>query len=39
MAWKGVIPPREFYHDPSFATSSGFTVAMYLAINKIVPPI
>ncbi len=38
LAWKGIIPPKEWYHDPTMANVNGNTVAMCLAFNGIAPP-
>ena len=38
LAFNKVIPPREWYHDPTLKESLGYTVAMYLADKGIIPP-
>lgn len=38
LADKGVIPPKEWCHDPLIVNEYGNTVAMKLALNKIEPP-
>ena len=38
LADKGIIPPSEWYHDPSLTNDKKETVAMLLARNGIIPP-
>ena len=39
LAFNGIIPPKEWYHDPTFRDVDGFTVALHLAHKKgIIPP-
>ena len=33
-----MIPPKEWEHDPQIRTKSGWTVALNLADNGIIPP-
>jgi len=35
LACNGIIPPKEWYHDPTICDNHGNTVAMYLVKNKI----
>ena len=39
LASNSVIPPKEWEHSPILFNNDDFTVAMYLANKKIVPPI
>ena len=34
LANKGIIPPKEWYHDPTLCSYLGHTVAILLIINK-----
>ena len=38
LALKGIIPPKQWHHNPEITTNGGWTVAMFLAWNKIIPP-
>lgn len=38
LASNGIIPPDEWYHDPSLQNDSGATVAMFLISNGIMIP-
>ena len=38
FAYKGIIPPKEWYHDPNLRNINGYTVAMTLASKGIIPP-
>lgn len=38
LAENGIIPSKEWYHDPSLKISYTFTVAAFLANNNILPP-
>ena len=38
LAKNKIIPPKEWEHKPEIANNGGWTVAMYLAFNKIIPP-
>ena len=38
LAKKGIIPPKEYYHDPNIKNNDGDTVAILLARNGIIPP-
>lgn len=38
MANTHIIPPKEFYHEPSLMTPKHNTVAMLLAQGGIIPP-
>ena len=38
FAMHGVIPPKEYYHNPKLCDKNGMTVAMILALNGIIPP-
>ena len=35
LAYKGIIPPKEWIHDPEIMNEYENTVAMKLALNKI----
>ena len=37
LAFKGIIPPKEWYHNPEIKNSYNDTVAILLAGNKIIP--
>ena len=37
-AENGIIPPKEWYHDPLFKGRYNNTVAIILAENGVVPP-
>ncbi len=37
LAYEGILPPKEWQHDPTIIDNS-YTVAMYLVSNKIIPP-
>ena len=39
LAINGIIPPKEWEHDPAIKGRNGLTVAMVLAQNGIIPPI
>ena len=32
------MPDKKYYHDPNIVSESGWTVAMHLANNGIIPP-
>ena len=34
LAFKGIVPPMEWYHDPNIKNKKGFTVEKYLLIHK-----
>jgi len=38
LARNGIIPPKEWYHDPTLTNKNGYTVAEILIDNKIAPP-
>ena len=38
LAENGIIPPREWIHNPKLKDSFGWTVAMRLASSGIIPP-
>ena len=38
LAANGIIPPKEWIHDPALCDKNEYTVAMCLALNKIIPP-
>ena len=38
MASKGIIPLEQWYHYTTVTDKYGYTVALYLAKNGIVPP-
>lgn len=38
FADKGIIPPKEWHHDPKLYDKYGETVATYLIKEKITPP-
>ena len=38
MASRGVIPPKEWHHNPALRSKSNLTVAHLLAFHKIIPP-
>jgi len=38
LAKKGIIPPKEFYHDPKLHDYDGNTVAILLLRNKLDVP-
>lgn len=38
FAWKGIIPPKEWYHRPELSDKYGWTVAKWLAFRDIIPP-
>ena len=38
LAEHGIIPPKEWQHDPNLKNNYNDTVAMILANNIIVPP-
>lgn len=38
LAWNGIIPPKELWHDPLLKSDNGMTVAMWLASSSIIPP-
>ena len=38
LASNGIIPPKEWHHDPSLQEIYRETVAMKLAKNEIIPP-
>ena len=33
LAWKGIIPPKEWYHNPTIKDNDGKTVEDYLLEN------
>ena len=35
LAEKGIIPPKQWFHDPTLQDINGNTVAMLLASNKV----
>ena len=37
-AKNGMIPPKEWEHNPNKQENNGMTVAMMLAYNNIIPP-
>ena len=38
LAFKGIIPTKEWNHNPNIVSEYNETVAMLLAMNKIIPP-
>ena len=38
FAFRGIIPPKEWYHDPNLEVEDGMTVATILALSGIPPP-
>lgn len=38
LASRGIIPSEKYIHNPSLQNNEGYTVAMYLAANGIIPP-
>ena len=38
LANKGIIPPKEWHHDPLMKNYEGNTVAIILAKRRIIPP-
>ena len=38
MADCGIIPLKEWYHDPQIRSRTNLTVAHFLAMNNIIPP-
>ena len=38
LVLNGIIPPKEWYHDPNIKNNYGDTVAMILAYKGIIPP-
>ena len=38
LANKGIIPPKEWYHNSRLLNNDHNTVAMHLASNGIIPP-
>ena len=38
LARNGIIPPKEYEHDPLKCNYNKNTVALYLAKNNIIPP-
>ncbi len=38
FAMNGIIPPKEYNHDPNISNEDGDTVAMILASKGIMPP-
>ena len=38
LAENGIIPTKEWYHDPTLTDKFGNTVAIYLAFKGIIPP-
>ena len=38
LAYNGIIPPKEWEHDPNLKDDDNMTVAMRLAENGIIPP-
>ena len=39
LAKNGIIPPKEWYHDPNLVNNEGRTVCYFLFINSINIPI
>ena len=37
-AFKGIIPPKEYFHDPELKDKFGNTVALTLIKRGIIPP-
>ena len=37
LAYHEIIPPKEWYHDPTICDSCGWTVAINLATKGIIP--
>ena len=35
---KGIIPPKQWHHDPLLKDNGGLTVALFLISNDISPP-
>ena len=38
LAYQGIIPSKEWHHDPTLVNNHGYTVAMKLAFKEIIPP-
>lgn len=38
IAKYGIIPDKYWIHDPELQDDDGYTVAMLLAINNVIPP-
>lgn len=38
LAHSGIKPPAYWKHDPTLVNDNGWTIAMNLAINKVIPP-
>lgn len=38
LAHRGIIPPREWHHNPTLRDNHDWTVAMWLAYRGIIPP-
>ena len=38
LAFRGIIPPKEWHHDPNLKVDDDITVATILALSGIVPP-
>jgi len=38
LAKNGIVPPKEWYHDPNIKNDWSETVAILLARNGILPP-
>ena len=38
LAYKGIVPPKEWWHDPKLHDHEGNTVAMRLVSKGIIPP-
>ncbi len=38
LTWKKITAPKEYYHDPIMTDMFGYTVAILLALNGIIPP-
>ena len=38
LAKHGIIPPKEWYHDPELRNKANWTVAMFLIKKNIIPP-
>ena len=33
LAYNGIIPPKQWYHDPLLKSNKNWTTAMYIAYN------
>ena len=38
LSWKGIIPPKEWYHEPELKDRWNNTVASRLVFSKLIPP-